>query len=347
MTRLFTFDPAQYAPAFAAQDYVHIREGLTEEFFALVRTQVAEYQQANALGQKFAIGDKQQALYRFPEEDDYLGHFLQMVGTIAGLDPGRLVVAERHIKVYEANADPNPRAHKDRCATQVAVGLSVHVPAGSTLVLYPEDDREANPFQSSTELRASLPPERLPEALLCSARRVEIQDRARDVVLFRGSTMWHLRARPAGTVMLYFKLNAFNSDPLGEDPRGPEQRACTLGLLPAEDDRLAVAVPMLGRRVDYVCHRFNHLGQEVFGVVLYGEKLIGIDEAEYQALRALDGRRSLRDVAQASGVPADLLGARIRRLAERGLVDLFPAVPVPQQQVNVHKYAGTPAVGGG
>jgi hypothetical protein len=325
MTRMFTFDPAEHAAAFAAQEYVHIRQGLTEEFFAVVCRQVDEYQRASPLGQKFAIGDKQQALYHFPDEGDCLGQFLDAVAGVAGLDPTRLVVSERHIKAYGADADPEPLAHKDRFATELAVGFSVHVPAGSTLVLYPGADRAVNPFQSSTELRASLPPERLPELTLRGVRPVEIQDRPRDVVLFRGSTIWHLRRRPARTVMLYFKLNAFHCDPLGEDPRAAEFRARTLGLAAADDARLAEAVPILGRRVDYVHRRYNHHWQEVLGAALYGERPVTLDEHEFRALRAMDGRRTVAAVARAVGLsPADLF-ARVRRLAGRGLVDLLPA----------------------
>jgi hypothetical protein len=323
MTKLFTFDPADYAGVFASQEYVHIRQGLTEEFFDLILRQVEEYQRDNALGQKFALGNKRQALYQFSDDLDCLRQFLHAVGTICGLDPARLVIAERHIKAYDAKADPSPLAHKDRCATQVAVGFSVHVPSGSTLVLYPDADREPNPFQSSAELRAMLPADRLPEVTLRAARRVEIQDAPRDVMLFRGSSMWHLRCRPAGTVMLYFKLNAFNSDPLGEDPRTLEHNARTAALVEAGDGRVAAAVPVLGRRVDYCQRRFNHLGQNVFAVVLYGEQPIAISEQEYRALRAMDGRRSLREVAQLAGVALESLQASVRHLAAQGLVDLL------------------------
>jgi hypothetical protein len=326
MTRMFTFDPAEHAPAFAAQEYVHIRQGLTEEYFAVVCRQVEEYLRANPLGQKFAIGDKQQALYRFPDDEDYLDQFLGTVGAVAGLDPARLVISERHIKVYEPNAAPDPLPHKDRFATEVAVGFSVRVPAGSTLVLYPEDDRAVNPFQSSTELRASLPLGQLPEVTLRGARRVEIQDGPRDVVMFHGSSIWHLRARPANTVMLYFKLNAFACDPLGEDPRTPLHRARTLALLAADDARLGEAIPILGRRVDCVQRRYNHGWQEIVGVLLYGEPLLAVDEQEFQALQAMDGRRSLREVARLLGQQSSAaqLLARVRRLAERGAVDLLP-----------------------
>jgi hypothetical protein len=140
--------------------------------------------------------------------------------------------------------------------------------------------------------------------------------------MFRGNTMWHLRARAANTVMLYFKLNAFNSDPLGEDPRTAEHRSRTRRLLAGPDAYLADTIPLLSRRVDYVHRRWNHQWTETLGVVLYGEKHFTIDEEELRALRAMDGRRTVREVIAAVGGGASLVG-KLRRLAERGVVDLI------------------------
>ena len=81
---------------------------------------------------------------------------IETVAAVCGLHPRDVVLSERHIKVYEPNAVPDPPAHKDRFASQIAVGFSVHVPEGSTLVFYPYDHLEINPFNSSTELREPL-----------------------------------------------------------------------------------------------------------------------------------------------------------------------------------------------
>src|SRR6516162_10121166 len=58
VTRLFTFDPQKYAPVLAAQGYVHIPQGLTDEFYRVVVRQVDEYYEAHRLS-KYARGDKQ------------------------------------------------------------------------------------------------------------------------------------------------------------------------------------------------------------------------------------------------------------------------------------------------
>jgi hypothetical protein len=328
MKRMFTFDPSRYAAEFAAKEYVHIRGGLAAEFFAAARAQVEKNLQT-ALMPKFAIGDKQQAMYEFPDQA-YLREFLEGVGGICGLDPARLVISERHIKSYEADAAPYPLAHKDRYATQVAVGFSICVPQGSTLVIYPGAQRDLNPFNSSTELRKSLRPEWLPETTLKAAQRVEIQDAPGDVVMFRGNSIWHLRERPAGTAMLYFKLNAFHSDPMGEDPRTAGCQARTNQQAAAPDDQLRQAVPILGRKVDCIVRRCNRHWQETIGVVLYGEPHFTIDEQELALLKALDGKRTVRAAIEVliGGSDDRVLLKKIRLLAQRGIVDLLPAETV-------------------
>lgn len=325
MTPMFAFDPAEYAATFAAHEYVRIPKGLTEEFYQQAVRQV-EQSLETSLMKQFAIGDKQQAKYEFPGPE-YVAEFRRMVGGVTRLDPERLVISERHIKAYEEGANAYPLAHKDRFATQVAVGFSIRVPQGSTLVLYPDTDRAVNPFSSSTEYRASLAPERLAEVTCKNARRVEIQDEPRDVMMFRGNSIWHLRERPAGTVMLYFKLNAFNCDPLGEDPETPAHRERSRRLAKSSDADLAGLVPVLGRRVDHVHRRYNHHWQETLGVVLYGEKHFTIDEQEVRALQLMNGQRPLRAILEALA-PADQHAAvcqKVRRLVERGVVDLLPA----------------------
>ena len=70
------------------------------------------------------------------------------------------------------------------------------------MVLYPYDELEVNPFNSSTELRRSLTGCRVPESKLAGARRVEVEDAPGDVVIFRGHAIWHQREDGAGTAVL-------------------------------------------------------------------------------------------------------------------------------------------------
>jgi hypothetical protein len=325
MTQLFEFDPQQYAPRFAAQDFVHIPHGLTPAYLEVLTRQVDEYLRGELL-KDFAIGDKQQALYQFPEGADYHGELVEAVAGVCDVEPSALVLSERHIKAYEAKAIPDPLAHKDRFASEFAVGFSVRVPTGSTLVLYPHDERQVNPFNSSTELRASLRLERLPEKTLSGATRVEIHDAPGDVIVFRGNCIWHLRSRPAGTVMLYLKLNSFNCDPLGEDPTTAKVPQRTAALLERPDGDLEHLIPLLGRRVDYIHRRYNRDWKEVPGVVLWGARHFTLDEDELRALQAIDGRRTVGDLIDVMGsrTTREARTDRIRYLAARGILDLVP-----------------------
>jgi hypothetical protein len=332
MTRMFTFDPHEYAARFADQDYVYIPQGLSEEFYQLMCQQVDAYYDAHRL-KDYARGDKQQALYEFPS-GDYQQQFLDMLAALSGLESDRLVISERHIKGYEANAAPKPMPHKDRYATQLSVGFTVRAPEGSTLILYPQAERSVNQFSSWIDMKASLSEEQLPTTLLKDAPRVEIQDKPRDIIMFRGNEIWHGREHGANTVMLYFKLNAFHSDPLGEDPRTEFFRQQSQQLADWSDEQLLEAIPILGRRVDYIHRRYTCHWQELLGVVLYGESHFTIDEQELHLLRASDGQRTLKMVLRCVAAPAlqPALLNKVRRLARRGVLDLLPPVVAGPEQ---------------
>ena len=323
--RLFDFDPSKYADAFARDGYVHIRRGITQDFYDKAMRQI-EQSMKTKLMKEFAIGDKQQAMYEFPEGHDYVQDVCQTVGTVCGLNPGDIVLSERHVKGYDADAAPEPNAHKDRYASQISVGLSMHVREGSTLVLYPQTETDINPFNTSVQLRASLSPDRYPEPILKRGPAVEIKDQARDVIIFRGHKFWHLRRNPALTTMLYLKLNAFNCDPMGEDPRTEAFRRRTLEAADLPDERLEQMVVQIGRRVDYIHRHYTRDWQEGPGVVLWGEKHFTIDEDELKALRAIDGKRSARTIGEAMAEETSRSArlGKLRRLARRGVIDLIP-----------------------
>ncbi len=323
--RIFCFDPTKYRDHFLKEGYVHIKGGVTEEFYNELVKQVEENMRTRTM-KEFAIGDKQQAMYSFPEGGDYINEVKQAVSTVVGLPAEKIVMSERHIKAYDAGADPNPKAHKDRYASEISLGLSVHVKEGSTLVLYPYDENDINPFNASVHLRASFSPETAPEPKLARGRRVEIKDAARDVIMFRGHSIWHLRANPALTTMLYLKLNALNCDPLGEDSLTAQYRERSLALVESSDTDLAGMVPLIGRRVDFFHKHYDRHWQEVPGVVLFGEKHFTVDEDEWRLLHAIDSKRTVSEALRAAELPQTGAGPdKIRRLARRGVLDLVKA----------------------
>lgn len=217
--QVFDFDPREYADTYRSQEWVHIREGITEEFHRML-LEYAREELGDHMLEDFAIkGKKEQSLFEFPEDVDYPGELFDVVATVCGLNREGMTLSERHIQCYEPNAAPEPQPHKDRFPSQVSVGLSIDIPEDSTLVLYPYDDRGINAFNRAADFTASLQPHELPEVVLKDARPVELKDRARDVVMFAGSTTWHLRRHAARSLNLYLKFNDFGCDPLGEDPR--------------------------------------------------------------------------------------------------------------------------------
>ncbi|MDB5330550.1 MAG: hypothetical protein JWP03_1701 [Phycisphaerales bacterium] len=324
--QIFNFNPTQYAEQFAKEGWVHIRGGVTEEFYAKAKAQCDENMRSRLM-KEFAIGDKQQAMYEFPPGGDYQQQVRKAMGAIAGLNAADIVLSERHVKGYEASAASEPNAHKDRYASQLSVGLSIDVREGSTLVLYPHDLDDINPFNTSQQLRTSLSPERYPEPVLKNARKVEILDQARDVIVFRGHRFWHLRRNPALTTMLYLKLNAFNCDPMGEDDRTEGFRKATLAAVELGDEQMEKCIPLIGRRVDYFHRHYTRDFLEVLGVVLWGEKHFTLDEDELLAIKAMDGKRPLGAVISAMGESTDRATklAKMRRIARRGVIDLTMA----------------------
>lgn len=324
--KIFCFNPADYAEQFAKEGYVHIRQGVTEDFYAKMAAQVEESLRSKTM-KDYAFNDKQQAMYEFPDGGDYIEEVCQAVAGVTGLPAEEILMSERHVKSYDADAAAEPHAHKDRYASQISLGLSVHVKEGSTLVLYPYDELDTNPFNTSREMRTSLSADRYPEPRLKKCRRVKIKDAARDVILFRGHKIWHLRANPALTTMLYLKLNAFNCDPLGEDRKTESMKQQTLAFAELPDEALEKCVPLIGRRVDYIHKLYTRDWEELLGVVLFGEKHFTIDDHEMRLMRAIDGKRTVSMLTRAASETTDCATtlAGVRRLARRGVIDLVPA----------------------
>src|SRR2546428_12885590 len=91
--RMFTFDPADYAEAYATKGFVHIKSGLTREYLQSVIQAAEENMKAEQLMKQFAIGDKQQAKYELPSTDHY-EELRQTVGRVMGAEPNDLILSE-------------------------------------------------------------------------------------------------------------------------------------------------------------------------------------------------------------------------------------------------------------
>ena len=212
--QIFNFDPAEHHEDFARDGWLHVPSGIDGDFLDQLQGFVKQRFQTHHVSGRGIGGTKEQAVYEFPDGVDFPGELFDVVSTATGLQRESMTLSERHIKHYDQDAPADPPAHKDRLSSQISVGLSIDIPRGSSLVLYPHEHREANPFNVSAALRESLPEEELPENLLRDATEVVIEDEPGDVVMFHGSSMWHKRRKGAGAVNMYLKLNDFGSDPL-------------------------------------------------------------------------------------------------------------------------------------
>src|SRR5260370_17213387 len=131
MPKMFDFYAHSYADAFAERGYVHIPEGLPEDFHARLVKYVEDSFDKKHL-KDFAHGDKQQPMFEFLEPHHY-DELRETVATICGVDASSLTLSERHIKEYEPGADPYPLAHKDRLGSEFAAPFPLPLPVASSL----------------------------------------------------------------------------------------------------------------------------------------------------------------------------------------------------------------------
>ena len=315
--KIFAFDPADHREHYEREGWIHIPGGIDPEFLAHLRDFARERFAQHKVEGTAIGGRKSQALFEFPAEIDFPGELFDAIAGLCGLDRAGMTLSERHIKAYDADAPPEPLPHKDRYASQASVGLSIEVPEGSHLVLYPYDETDRNPYNVSADFLPSLPPEKRPEQALEGAREVVIHDSPGDVMVFHGARMWHMRRRPANAVNLYLKLNDFGCDPLGEDPATPGLREATVAALESGDGVLDGLVPVYGRKFDAVSRRYTREWQEVLEARVFDGAPVMLGEDELALLERVDGRRSVADAApEAAG------RAALDRLARAGVLDL-------------------------
>lgn len=321
--KVFNFDPVEQRERFQADGWLHVRGGVDPEFLAYLRDFVDRSFGRRQVSGKAIGGQKDQALLEFPSEIDLRADIYDVIASLTGLDPTGMTLSERHIKAYNPDADPEPIAHKDRFSSQISLGISIDVPEGSSLVLYPYDHRGDNPFNVSKALLASLAEDEHPAVALRDAREVAIADRPGDVIVFPGRSMWHKRRNPANTTNLYLKFNDFGSDPLGEDPVTEDLRRRTMSLL-ADDAPLETLVPVPGRRLDTVTRQYTREWGELLQANVWEHDPLTLSEAEFELLRRADGRHRLDElVSELPGANGrEALERWVRHLAENEAIEL-------------------------
>lgn len=324
--KVFAFDPGDYQEAYLQDGWVHVKDGVDPTFFAIAKESIARRAASERLASKGISGEKDQYLFDFPPDVDYETDIFDVIAALSGVRRDTITLSERHVKAYSEDADPRPPAHKDRLSSQVSVGISIDVPRGSHLVLYPTEHRETNPFLT-TGLRSSLEPDAVPEVVLKDSVGVEVHDAPGDVIIFPGSSTWHLRRLSAGTVNIYLKFNDFGADPLGEDPWTSRRRAATQVALSASPGQLTALVPVLSRRFDSIVSEYSRAGwREMVSASVWGQASVPLSAIDVAVLQRLGrGRTYAEIVGEADADSQPDTGRALRRLATRGVVDLLPA----------------------
>lgn len=310
--QLFDFDPGRYVTHLAQHGWVHVRSGVTSDFLEHLRNSVRRRRTEQSLAGSGIRGEKDQFLYDTPPGADLVGEMRDLTAKLCGLERDGFVVSERHIKVYASDASPSPTAHKDRLASQVSIGVSIEVPEGSYLELYPAVERTLNPHLTA-DLNRTLPPNEHPDTTLREQPSVKIHDRPGDVIVFPGSSVWHRRCNSANTANLYLKCNDFDCDPLAEDPSTAARTTATAQSL-RDSDRLRGAVPVLSRRLEWTGLITSRDGNTRAVAKLWDSPFTVISEVQLKVLDELTNRRSLPSAADTSEAVLDL--------AARGIVDL-------------------------
>lgn len=232
---LFTCDPVAAADHYRARGFAAWSGGVSGPFLAAARPQVDALREHLESQARPSYVERDFALPGAEHHDELLAFTAALTGT----PPGSWILAECQLKGYGFGVSADPSLHKDRSASELAIGVPLWVPGASAIVLYPEHCRDANPFPSAREYGTRLTLGQRPEVALLGASPRRIASAVGDVVAFPGSSMFHGRERPAGVVALYFKLNRMGLDPLGADPRTYAARRASLALADGEDPALA------------------------------------------------------------------------------------------------------------
>lgn len=216
---MFNYDPAQYRDALARDGYVHLRDLLTQDFIqSLQETFERAMTGDDSESSDWKItGKKRQFVFDFPSRDAAEA-FRKGMAELTGIPTEDLTVSERHIKLYDGEANPFPAPHKDRAASSYSIGLPISLSEGSTVCVFPDLD----PGLNEEERAVFLAPQdgQSPEDLYASDRAHFLNEKLGDVIVFLGSALYHERVRAAGTAVLYIKVNGDGRDPLGENIYG-------------------------------------------------------------------------------------------------------------------------------
>ncbi|MCG8382936.1 MAG: hypothetical protein MJA28_12115 [Gammaproteobacteria bacterium] len=305
---LFSFSPADYVDEFNKNGYVHIKNGVNLENLAYIQAKTKELTaDQNDLKEWEFKGKKQQYLFDFPAEWNFPEAIFQPLASVASMPYETFTMCERHIKVYDKSAKPSVPPHKDRVAAELTVGIPLFMPEGSEshLVLWPNDALDVNPLNTTALWRSSLDEQDLPENRLADIEPVRVYTEPGDVIMFRGSSIYHEREYPADTALLYLKFNAMRLDPLNEDPSTSLQEDLSLkNLSEKTDNELLDCAVEVSPKLYRISRHYTRLHwKEVIQAYVTDEKEFNVSELELRIFKEAENKRSVREIIARLGIP--------------------------------------------
>lgn len=338
--RAFNFIPQEVASEFKEKGYAHVVHGVSDEFFRFAQEQLAmgRLTGESELQERKIKNKKRQYLFELPKDDEFLADLRSTIATIIGANPAQVTLSERHIKVYDENAPPFPRLHKDCVASQVAVGIPLEQNAQARIVLVPHAMRNVNPLDVAVYgARPGANPDGCMRTKaqdgLCGSpgedpEAVMLDVRPGDVVIFPGSSMYHERLNAAGSAVLYLKLNAMRLDFLGEDAGTQSQRNRSLVFLGQKSDvDLLLGTVEVSPRLQHISRHYTRLSwTTVLHAYVAGSPELAITEGDLRFLLGLCKPTTVREALLCAGVSkGELLAqaASVRKLAECGVIDFL------------------------
>jgi hypothetical protein len=213
---MFNYDPGTARQEFKQNGYVHLRGVLSQLVVEHLRDFLdrATRDDIDEEGQWRIYGKKRQYLFEFPNSD-WAEEFRLAIADMVGIEPEEFTISERHLKVYESDAQPWPAPHKDRAASEISIGLPVAIPQNSSACLFPALRPGPNTEDKAVFLTDSAHPN--PDQVYQTEECVMLHEQPGDIIAFLGSALYHERVHPAGAAILYIKVNGTGSDPLGEN----------------------------------------------------------------------------------------------------------------------------------
>ncbi len=212
----FKTDLSIHRAALEKQKYLHLENVLSDDFVALLEDYRHRIRSNDLpdIAKWHIAGKKHQYLFDFPSKD-FLDAFLKGMAAVSGAAADDLIIGERHIKVYLDEALPFPAPHVDRRASQYTVGFPIEIPEESKVCFFPHLGLEENPQESAQFM--DLGDQVDMKAFYDDPQIIKARGKVGDMIVFYGSRVYHERIHPAGSMILYTKVNAIGSDPLGEN----------------------------------------------------------------------------------------------------------------------------------